>query len=195
MTKCLYFLAGNIEQLFSVSNCAIQSDPFQFEQWFITKSSPGGDNLCNGGVSGTQLPTCKTTSNIPTSSVSTEASEVLPTTQNIQENVDSTCVEHIGKVIINHHKQELFSTYSRELKVTGNDNLVSGTYVLSQDASALSGAPVYRKEGNLEDDPNSRYIYYLHDRLGWRIGNKRGLSGVAYEIYDYKSDCFSIYPC
>ena len=45
--------------LFSVSNCALTNDPFQFGKWLITKPSPGEFNHCVGGVDDTNFPTCQ----------------------------------------------------------------------------------------------------------------------------------------
>ena len=43
--------AGNNQELFSNSNCALTDDPFQFDLWTITKTSPGKSNEveCVGG--------------------------------------------------------------------------------------------------------------------------------------------------
>ena len=52
------FSAGGNQQLLSNANCALTDDPFQFEFWTITKSSPGDRNICVGVVDDERIKPC-----------------------------------------------------------------------------------------------------------------------------------------
>ena len=137
--------------------------------------------MCQGGVDDDQIPICQI--QIPSGS-----------TQSIQEN--SPCVEEISDVITSLHDSELHSTYSKELKVTGLDSRVTGTYYMSEIVE--SDRPVYIKEGNTRySTTDSFFIFYASDAQmlsGWRIGNERSMSGVSSGSYTYCSGKHGINP-
>ena len=151
--------------MFSVSNCGITSDPFQLKMWMITQPSPGQNNLfCFGGIPDTKFPTCHS------------ESAIFPPHQESQEPEDSSCSQVISDMIIENQSEKLQAIYSRELTVTGNNNMVTGTYFLIQEPTTLFDKPVYLKEGNTVNAPNAHYIFHKDDNHGWRIGYKSSIS-------------------
>ena len=168
-----------------MSNCGVSYESFNFELWDITKLSPGQFNKCQGGVDDDQLPSCHVRT--PSASGSTNS---------LQRNEESSCVENTNDMINSLHDSELHSTYSRELEVSGMDSRVTGTYYLSDIVEAER--PVYVKEGNAKySTTDSYFIFYASDALmlsGWRIGNHKSLSGVSSGSYTYLSGKHGINP-
>ena len=129
--------------------------------WMITQPSPGQNNLfCVGGISDAKFPTCQS------------ESAIIPPPQESQEPEDSSCSQVISDMIIENQSEKLQAIYSRELTVTGNNNVVTGTYFLIQEPTTLLDKPVYLKEGNSVNAPNAHYIFHKDDNHGWRIGYK-----------------------
>ena len=201
-------------------------DPFQFDFWTITKSTPGKENKCIGGVDDEKIEPCDT-SIIPIDSdvIFDNAQETSDTNiqetpdNNIQENSnnniqetsdnnmqetsesdiemqlieDSECAAKIGDQISSIHQQELQSVYSRELKVYGNDERVTGTYTISNEILGYPFREVWKKETDSDDiaSVDTFYIFYLPDAFGWRVGNKQSYwqSGLDPQGYYYSSKC------
>ena len=151
--------------------------------WRITQPSPGRNNVfCVGGISDAKFPTCQS------------QSAIIPPPQESQEREGSSCSQVISDMIVENQSKKLQAIYSRELTVTGNNNMVTGTYFLIQEPTTLSDKPVYLKEGNSVNDPNSHYIYHQDDNHGWRIGYKSSLSGSSDYMdgsQSYYSKCYS----
>ena len=146
----------------------------------------GNNVFCVGGISDAKFPTCQS------------QSAIIPPPQESQEHEGSSCSQVISDMIVENQSKKLQAIYSRELTVTGNNNMVTGTYFLIQEPTTLSDKPVYLKEGNSVNDPNSHYIYHQDDNHGWRIGYKSSLSGSSdymdgsQSYYSkYYSSCFS----
>ena len=77
---------------------------------------------------------------------------------------DTSCDQKVTDMIIDAHEQELQSVLSKELKVTGDD-LVSGTYFLTDELNHASGMPIYEKEVSATNI-NTYYIYHASDNIG-----------------------------
>ena len=78
-----------------MSNCGVSYESFNFELWDITKLSPGQFNKCQGGVDDDQLPSCHVRT--PSASGSTNS---------LQRNEESSCVENTNDMINSLHDSE-----------------------------------------------------------------------------------------
>ena len=143
--------AGNNQELFSNSNCALTDDPFQFDFWSITKTSPGKSNEveCVGGVDENMIQQCDVAISSD-SGVSVQDVDVSTINRNddlninSQVNVDSDvqmqetdtshCANEIGDQINSMHKEKLHSIYSKKLKVSCNDESVTRTHIMTEEA-------------------------------------------------------------
>ena len=204
--------AGNNQELFSNSNCALTDDPFQFDLWTITKTSPGKSNEveCVGGVDENMIQQCDAAISSD-SGVSVQDVDVSTINRNddlninSQVNVDSDvqmqetdashCANEVGDQINSMHKEKLQSIYSKELKVSGNDERVTGTYIMTEEVLGFREA--YKRQ--TDDDVSSVdtfYIFYLPDHSGWRLGNKQSYwqSGNAPGGYFYSSKFLRTVP-
>ena len=70
------------------------------------------------------------------------------------------------------HKEKLHSIYSKELKVSGNDERVTGTYIMTEEVLGFREA-YKRQTDNDVSSVDTFYIFYLPDHSGWRLGNKQ----------------------
>ena len=181
--------AGNNQELFSNSNCALTDDPFQFDFWSITKTSPGKSNEveCVGGVDENMIQQCDVAISSD-SGVSVQDVDVSTINRNddlninSQVNVDSDvqmqetdashCANEVGDQINSMHKEKLQSIYSKELKVSGNDERVTGTYIMTEEVLGFREA-YKRQTDNDVSSVDTFYIFYLPDHSGWRLGNKQ----------------------
>ena len=192
----------------SNANCALTDDPFQFDLWTILISSPGDKNICVGVVDDERIKPCD--ASIASDVISddnvqeTSDTNVQETSDgNVQETSDSDiemkvsddseCAAEIGDQISSIHQQELRSVYSRELKVSGNDERVTGTYTISNEILGYPFREVWKKETDSDDiaSVDTFYIFYLPDAFGWRVGNKQSYwqSGLDPQGYYYSSKC------
>ena len=201
----------------SNANCALTDDPFQFEFWTITKSSPGDSNICVGVVDDERIKPCDASlapidSDVISDSNVQEISDVNvqeisddtvqeTSDDNIQEPSDpdfdmqvtdeSECAAEIGDQISSIHQKELLSVNSRELKVSGDDKRVTGTYTISDEILGYPFREVWKKETDSDNvaSVDTFYIFYLPDASGWRVGNKQSYwqSGLDPEGYYYSS--------
>ena len=190
------------------ANCALTDDPFQFDLWTILISSPGDKNICVGVVDDERIKPCD--ASIASDVISddnvqeTSDTNVQETSDgNVQETSDSDiemkvfddseCAAEIGDQISSIHQQELRSVYSRELKVSGNDERVTGTYTISNEILGYPFREVWKKETDSDDiaSVDTFYIFYLPDAFGWRVGNKQSYwqSGLDPQGYYYSSKC------
>ena len=193
----------------SNANCALTDDPFQFEFWTITKSSPGDSNICVGVVDDERIKPCDASLAPIDSDVISDGNvqEISDDTvqetsdDNIQEPSDpdfdmqvtdeSECAAEIGDQISSIHQKELLSVNSRELKVSGDDKRVTGTYTISDEILGYPFREVWKKETDSDNvaSVDTFYIFYLPDASGWRVGNKQSYwqSGLDPEGYYYSS--------
>ena len=190
------------------ANCALTDDPFQFDLWTILISSPGDKNICVGVVDDESIKPCDASiaSNVISDDNVQETSDtnVQETSDgNVQETSDSDiemkvfddseCAAEIGDQISSIHQQELRSVYSRELKVSGNDERVTGTYTICNEILGYPFREVWKKETDSDDiaSVDTFYIFYLPDAFGWRVGNKQSYwqSGLDPQGYYYSSKC------
>ena len=205
-------------------------DPFQFDFWTITKSTPGKENRCIGGVDDKRIEPCDTSiipidsdvifdnvretsdnnmQETPDNSMQENSDNNMQETSdnNMQETSesdiemqlieDSECAAKIGDQISSIHQQELRSVYSRELKVSGNDERVTGTYTISDEILGYPFKEVWKRETDSDNiaSVDTFYIFYLPDAFGWRVGNKQSYwqSGRDPEGYYYSSKSKEIY--
>ena len=233
-----FFYTGINQELFSNANCALTDDPFQFDLWTITKSTPGEGNKCIGGVDDERIEPCdasiipidsdvifdnvqETSDNnmqeTPDSNMQENSDNNMQETSdnNMQETLDnnaqetsesdiemqliedSECAAKIGDQISSIHQQELRSVYSRELKVSGNDERVTGTYTISDEILGYPFKEVWKRETDSDNvaSVDTFYIFYLPDAFGWRVGNKQSYwqSGLDPQGYYYSSKFKIIY--
>ena len=196
------------------ANCALTDDPFQFDLWTILISSPGDKNICVGVVDDERIKPCDASiaSNVisddnvqetsDTNVQETSNTNVQETSDgNVQETSDSDiemkvsddseCAAEIGDQISSIRQQELQSVYSRELKVSGNDERVTGKYTISDEILGYPFKEVWKKETDSDNvaSVDTFYIFYLPDASGWRVGNKQSYwqSGLDPQGYYYSS--------
>ena len=182
----------------SNANCALTDDPFQFDLWTILTSSPGDKNICVGVVDDERIKPCDasiasdviTDDNVQETS-DTNVQETSDSDIEMKVSDDSECAAEIGDQISSIHQQELRSVYSRELKVSGNDERVTGTYTISNEILGYPFREVWKKETDSDDiaSVDTFYIFYLPDAFGWRVGNKQSYwqSGLDPQGYYYSS--------
>ena len=113
----------------------------------------------------------------------------------MQETDASQCANEIGDQIDSMHKEKLHSIYSKELKVSGNDERVTGTYIMTEEVLGFREA-YKRQTDNDVSSVDTFYIFYLPDHSGWRLGNKQSYwqSGNAPGGYFYSSKCLAYLP-
>ena len=201
------------------ANCALTDDPFQFDLWTILISSPGDKNICVGVVDDERIKPCDASiAPIDSDEISVENVQGASDT-NVQETSDtnvqdtsdtnvqetsesgidmqvsdeSECAAEIGDQISSIRQQELQSVYSRELKVSGNDERVTGKYTISDEILGYPFKEVWKKETDSDNvaSVDTFYIFYLPDASGWRVGNKQSYwqSGLDPQGYYYSSKC------
>ena len=195
----------------SNANCALTDDPFQFDLWTILISSPGDRNICVGAVDDERIKPCDASIAPIDSDIISDDNVQETSDTNVQETSDtnmqetsesgidmqvsdeSECAAEIGDQITSIHKQELRSVYSRELKVSGNDERVTGTYTISDEILGYPFKEVWKKETDSDNvaSVDTFYIFYLPDAFGWRVGNKQSYwqSGLDPQGYYYSSKC------
>ena len=113
----------------------------------------------------------------------------------MQETDASHCEKEIGDQINSMHNEKLHSIYSKELKVTGNDERVTGTYIMTEEVLGFREA--YKRQTDIDvSSVDTFYIFYLPDHSGWRLGNKQSYwqSGNAPGGYFYSSKCLTYLP-
>ena len=187
----------------SNANCALTDDPFQFDLWTILISSPGDRNICVGVVDDERIKPCDATiapidsdvisdDNVQETS-DTNVQETSESDIDMQVSDESECAAEIGDQISSIHQQELLSVYSRELKVSGNDERVTGIYTISAEILGYPFKEVWKKETDSDNvaSVDTFYIFYLPDASGWRVGNKQSYwqSGLDPQGYYYSSKC------